>query len=132
MLLRTFLRAKIHRATVTAADLDYVGSVSIDAELLDAADMDHLEQVHIWNVSNGNRLTTYALRAPAGSGEIQINGAAAHHMQPGDVVIISAYAQLDRSEVADHVARVVMVDSHNAVTEVREMGPAGFPGDDED
>ncbi len=125
MLLRTFLRAKIHRATVTAADLDYVGSVTVDADLLDAADVDHLEQVEVYDITNGARLTTYALRGRRGSGEIQINGAAAHLVRPGDLVILAAYAQLDRTEVAGHVARVVLVDPSNRVTEVREMGPGG-------
>jgi len=123
MLLRTFLRAKIHRATVTAADLDYVGSVTIDADLMDAADLDHLERLDVYDITNGARLTTYALRGRRGTGEIQINGAAAHLVRPGDLVILAAYAQLDRSEVADHVARVVLVDPSNRVTEVREMGP---------
>jgi len=126
MLLRTFLRAKIHRATVTAADLDYVGSVTIDAELMAAADVDHLERVEVYDITNGSRLSTYALRGRAGSGEIQINGAAAHHVRPGDLVIICAFAQLDRSEVADHRARIVLVDRRNRITEVREAGP----GDD--
>ncbi|MCG6964421.1 MAG: aspartate 1-decarboxylase [Acidobacteria bacterium] len=124
-MLRTFLRAKIHRATVTAADLDYVGSVSIDADLLDAADIDHLEQVEILDLTNGSRLTTYVLRGQAGSGEIQINGAAAHLVNPGDMVIIVAYAQLDRTEVASHRARIVLVDSDNRIVEVRVDGPAG-------
>lgn len=128
MMLRTFLRAKIHRATVTAADLDYVGSVSIDADLLDAADIDHLEQVEIFDLTNGARLTTYVLRGQAGSGEIQINGAAAHLVSPGDMVIIVAYAQLDRSEVAGHQARIVLVDGDNRITEVRMDGPAASEG----
>lgn len=124
MLLRTFLRSKIHRATVTAADLDYVGSVTIDADLMEAADLDHLERVEVYDITNGSRLATYALRGRAGSGEIQINGAAAHHVRPGDLVIICAFTQLDRSEVADHRARIVLVDRRNHPTEVRETGPA--------
>lgn len=124
MLLRTFLRAKIHRATVTRADLDYVGSVTVDADLLDAADIDHLEQVEIYDITNGNRLSTYALRGRRGSGELQINGAAAHLVSPGDLVILAAFCQLDRSEVADHRARIVLVDEDNRVAEVRESGPA--------
>lgn len=125
MMLRTFLRAKIHRATVTAADLDYVGSVTIDADLMEAADLDHLEQVEIYDITNGARLKTYALTGEAGSGEVQINGAAAHLVKPGDLVIIAAYAALDRSEVASHRARIVLVDDGNRVAEVREDGPAG-------
>ncbi|MCP4901430.1 MAG: aspartate 1-decarboxylase [bacterium] len=124
MLMRTFLRAKIHRATVTAADLDYVGSVSIDADLMDAADLDHLEQVEIYDITNGARLTTYALRGPRGSGEVQINGAAAHLVAPGDLVIICAFAQIDRSELADFRARIVLVNEDNRISEVRRPGLA--------
>jgi len=124
MMLRTFLRAKIHRATVTAADLDYVGSVTLDAELMDAAGIDHLEQLDILDVANGARLTTYALRGTPGSGEVQINGAAAHLIHPGDTVILAAYAQIDRSELATHRARIVLVDESNRIQEIREDGPA--------
>jgi len=129
MMLRTFLRAKIHRATVTGADLDYVGSVTLDPELMEAADLDHLEQVDILDVTNGARLTTYALRGTPGSGEVRINGAAAHLVKPGDLVIIAAYAQLDRSEIPDHRARIVLVDENNRITEIREDGP-GVEGEE--
>jgi aspartate 1-decarboxylase len=125
-MMRCFLRAKIHRATVTAADLEYVGSVTLDPELLDAADIQHLEQVEIYDITSGARLTTYALRGEAGSGEVQINGAAAHLVRPGDLVIIAAYAWLDRNEVAGHRARIALVDDANRVVEVRSTGP----GDD--
>lgn len=124
MQLRTFLRAKIHRATVTAADLDYVGSVTLDADLMDAADLDHLERVEIYDITNGNRLATYALRGARGSGEVRINGAAAHLVRPGDLVIVAAYAQVDRSELDSHRARVVLVDGANRVVEVRQPGLA--------
>ena len=124
MLLRTFLRAKIHRATVTAADLEYVGSVTLDADLMDAADIDHLEQVEIYDLTNGKRLTTYALRGRRGSGEVRINGAAAHLVRPGDLVILAAYAQADRTELASYRARVVLVDGANRVVQVREQGLA--------
>ena len=127
MMLRTFLRAKIHRATVTEADLDYVGSVTIDGELMDAAGIDHLEQLDILDVTNGARLTTYALRGPEGSGEVRINGAAAHLVHPGDTVILAAYAQVDRSELATHRARIVLVDTDNRIVEIREDGPAMPP-----
>jgi aspartate 1-decarboxylase len=123
-MLRTFLRSKIHRATVTAADVDYVGSVTIDSDLMDAVDLDHLERVEIFDITNGARLATYAIRGRSGSGEIQINGAAAHLVSPGDLVIICAYAQIDRSELADHRARVVIVDEKNRVEEVRRPGLA--------
>jgi aspartate 1-decarboxylase len=126
MMIRTFLRSKIHRATVTTADLNYVGSVTIDADLMDAADLDHLEKVDIYNITNGARLSTYALRGPRGAGEIQINGAAAHLVSPGDLVIICAYAQIDRSELAEFRARIVLVDKNNRVAEVRRPGLADF------
>ncbi len=128
MMLRTLLRAKIHRATVTAADVDYVGSVTIDAELMEAADLDHLERVEIWDVTSGARVTTYAMRGRRGSGEVQINGAAAHHIHPGDLVIIAAYGHMDRSELASHRARVVLVDAANRVVQVMEMGPGDSVG----
>lgn len=129
MQLRTFLRAKIHRATVTEVNLDYVGSVTLDADLMDAADLDHLERVDVFDITNGARLTTYALRGPRGAGTIQINGAAAHLVHPGDLVIVCAWAQVDRREVADHRARVVLVDGANRIVEVREASPSD-PADD--
>ena len=124
MQLRTFLRSKIHRATVTAADLDYPGSVTLCADLMEAADLDHLEQVDVYNITRGSRLTTYAIRGREGSGEVQINGAAAHLVHPGDLVIITAFAQIDRSELATFRGRVVLVDKDNRVTEIREQGLA--------
>lgn len=129
MQLRTFLRAKIHRATVTGADLDYVGSVTLDADLMDAADLDHLERVDVFDITNGARLTTYALRGPRGSGTVQINGAAAHLVHAGDLVIVCAWEQVDRSEVSGHRARTVLVDAANRVIEVREAGPADLSDD---
>ena len=123
MPLRTFLRAKIHRATVTAADLDYVGSLTLDADLMEAAGLDHLEQVDVYDITNGARLTTYLLRGTAGSGEVQINGAAAHLVQPGDLVIITAFAQLTPEEVDDFRASVVLIGEDNRVDRVLEMGP---------
>jgi aspartate 1-decarboxylase len=128
MMLRTLLRAKIHRATVTAADIEYVGSVTIDADLMEAADLDHLERVEIWDVTSGARVTTYAMRGRRGSGEVQINGAAAHHIHPGDLVIVAAYGHMDRAELASHRARVVLVDAANRVVQVIEMGPADSVG----
>ena len=93
---RTLFKSKIHRATVTQADLDYEGSVTIDAELMRAADILPYEKVHIWNRTNGSRLETYALEGAAGSGVICVNGAAAHHAQPGDIVIIATFAEATR------------------------------------
>src|SRR5215471_8649077 len=111
---RTLFRSKIHRATVTQADLDYEGSVTIDAALMRAADILPYEKVHIWNRTNGTRLETYALEAPAGSGVICVNGAAAHHAKPGDLVIIATFADaVDEDEARAWRPTVVRVDAHN-------------------
>ncbi len=114
MNLRMF-KSKIHRATVTHADLDYEGSVTIDANLLEAAGILPHEEIHIWNVTNGSRLTTYALRGPAGSGVICTNGAAAHLTKPGDLVILATFADMSAEEARTHIPRVVRVDEKNRV-----------------
>jgi len=119
---RTLLKSKIHRATVTAAELDYEGSVSVDRDLLEAADIRECEQVQIYNVTNGNRLTTYAIPGERGSGVVQINGAAAHLARAGDVVILASYAQYTETELAGHRPRVVRVDARNRI--VRPPAPA--------
>jgi aspartate 1-decarboxylase len=110
---RMLLKAKIHRAKVTDARLDYEGSLSIDRALMHLADMAPYEQVNVYNVNNGERFETYAIPAPEGSGEICLNGAAARKGQPGDLVIIATYALLDEAEVARHQPRVVLVDGEN-------------------
>ena len=112
-LFRTVLKSKIHRVTVTGADLDYEGSVSIDENLLQLADILPHEQVQLYNISNGNRLTTYAISAPTGSGTICANGAAAHHIRPGDLVIIASYASVPDEAAADHQPRVILVNHDN-------------------
>ena len=112
-MLRTVLKSKIHRATVTAADLDYEGSISISQDLLEAADILPHEQVQLYNITNGNRLTTYAITAEAGSGAICANGAAAHHIRPGDLVIIASYVSMTDEEIASHHPRVVLVNDKN-------------------
>lgn len=114
---RRLFKSKIHRATVTQADLDYEGSVSIDVDLMAAADILPYEEVHIWNVTNGNRLTTYALGAEAGSRVICVNGAAAHLCHPGDKVILSTFAEMDPVEIAAHRPTVVLVDDDNRITD---------------
>ncbi len=114
---RFLLRAKIHRATVTAADLGYEGSISIDRALMDAVGIAQWEQVHVVDLSNGARLETYVIEAPAGSGEIQINGAAAHLVHPGDRVIIMAYEGVPEEQVAAHRPRIALVDERNRVVE---------------
>lgn len=119
-------KSKIHRATVTHADLDYEGSVTISSELMDAAQILEHEQVHIWNVTRGTRLVTYALRGEPGSGIICINGAAAHLAEPGDKVIIATFAEVDANEAKGWQPTVVLVDDKNRVAdgEYRELaGP---------
>jgi aspartate 1-decarboxylase len=110
---RTLLKSKIHRVRVTAADLHYVGSVTIDRRLMEAADILEHEQVDIYDITNGARLTTYAISGPAGSGTICINGAAAHLVKPGDLVIIASYAQYEDREARTHQPRVILVDAQN-------------------
>jgi aspartate 1-decarboxylase len=124
---RTFFKSKIHRATVTHADLDYEGSVSIDEDLLDAAGIWEYEAVHVWNITRGTRLQTYAIRGERGSGIICINGAAAHLNRPGDMVILATFAELEESEARSHVPQVVLVDAKNRMVarDVAEIaGPA--------
>ncbi len=124
---RTFFTAKIHRATVTHADLDYEGSVSIDEGLMEAAGFLEYEAVHIWNITRGTRLQTYAIKGERGSGIICINGAAAHLNRPGDLVILATFAELDEAEAAGFRPRVVLVDRQNRVVarDVDEVpGPA--------
>ncbi|MCU1672559.1 MAG: panD1 [Frankiales bacterium] len=113
---RTMLKSKIHRATVTQADLHYVGSVTVDEDLMDAADLLAGEQVAIVDVTNGARLETYVIAGPRGSGIIGINGAAARLVHPGDLVILIAYGVMEDAEARTYVPRVVFVDSENRVT----------------
>ncbi len=112
MNLRMF-KSKIHRATVTQAELDYEGSVTIDANLLDAARILPHEEVHIWNVTRGTRLSTYALSGPRGTGVICVNGAAAHHAKPGDLVILATFAEMSEQEARQFIPTVVRVDENN-------------------
>ena len=115
---RRMVLGKIHRATVTHADLDYEGSVTIDEDLLDAAGMLHHEEIHVLNVTRGSRLVTYTLPGPRGSGVICINGAAAHLNKPGDLVILATYGDMDDDEARRHVPKVVFVDGKNRVAQV--------------
>lgn len=110
---RRMFKSKIHRATVTQADLHYEGSITIDEDLLELADILEHEAVDVWNVTRGTRLTTYALRGARGSGVVCINGAAAHLTRPGDLVIIATFADMDEAEARRHVPRVVRVDGQN-------------------
>lgn len=112
---RTMLKSKIHRATVTQADLHYVGSLTVDAELMEAADLLPGEQVHVVDIDNGARLETYVIEGPHGSGLIGVNGAAARLVHPGDLVIIISYASLEDAEARAYVPRVVHVGAGNRV-----------------
>ncbi len=115
-MLRTMMKSKIHRAVVTHADVDYVGSVTIDADLMAAADILPGEQIAIADITNGTRLETYAIAGPAGSGTIGINGAAARLIHTGDLVILITYAQFAEAEARALVPRVVHVDERNRIT----------------
>lgn len=110
------LKCKLHRACVTHAELDYEGSCAIDAKLLDLAGILEFEQIQIYNVGNGERFTTYAIRAEPGSGIISVNGAAAHKARVGDRVIICAYSQMDPAAARSHAPRLVYLDERNRVT----------------
>ncbi len=112
---RTMMKSKIHRVTVTQADLHYVGSVTVDRDLMEAADLLEGEQVAIVDITNGARLETYVIPGERGSGVIGINGAAAHLVHPGDLVILISYAQLDEAELAAYRPRVVFVDPCNRI-----------------
>jgi len=112
-MLRTMCKSKIHQATVTDANLNYVGSITIDSDLLKLADMLPFEKVQVVNINNGARLETYIIEGKPGSGEICINGAAARLVQPGDKVIIISYAQFDEKELADFKPKLVFVDDSN-------------------
>ena len=124
--MRTMMAGKIHRATVTQADLDYVGSITIDPALMEAAGFLPYEQVHVLDVTNGNRLETYALLGERGSGEVCINGAAARLVHPGDLVIIVTYQQAEETAARDWAPRQVHVDSRNRILRV-EIGDGRAP-----
>ena len=127
-MLRTMMKSKIHRATVTQADLHYVGSVTVDEDLLDAADLLPGELVHIVDVTNGARLETYTIAGERGSGVLGINGAAAHLVHPGDVVILIAYGQLADAEARAYEPRVVLVDADNRIADLGD-DPGQVPDD---
>jgi aspartate 1-decarboxylase len=120
---RTMLKSKIHRATVTHAELHYEGSCAIDETLLDAANLREYEQIQIYNITNGERFTTYAIRAARDSGIISINGAAAHKANPGDLVIIATYAVYNELEMARYEPELVYVDAANRILDTRHAIP---------
>jgi len=120
---RTMLKSKIHRATVTQSELHYEGSCAIDENLLEAADIREYQQIDIYNVNNGERFTTYAIRAERGSGTISVNGAAARKAMVGDLLIIAAYAAYSELELEKYQPDLVFVDAHNRIKETRQFIP---------
>jgi aspartate 1-decarboxylase len=120
---RTMLKAKLHRVTTTHAELNYEGSCAIDENLLDAADIREFEQIDIYNIANGERFTTYAIRAQRGSGTISINGAAARKASPGDLLIIASYASYSELELQKYHPRLVYVDANNRIVDKRGSIP---------
>jgi aspartate 1-decarboxylase len=120
---RIMMKSKIHRATITGADLNYVGSITLDTRLMELADIREHEQVHVLDIDNGARFETYVI--PGGPGDVVLNGAAARLVHPGDKVIVITYAQYDDAELANYEPRVVHVDEHNLPTvhSVREVAP---------
>lgn len=127
-MLRTVLGGKVHRATVTQANLDYVGSITIDEDLVRAAGFVEGEKVHVVDVTNGARLETYVIVGEAGSGGVCINGAAAHLVEPGDLVIIMSYVVVDEAELGVHQPRVVHVDTANRIVDVGHDPSEPVPG----
>ena len=120
---RTMLKSKLHRVTTTHSELHYEGSCAIDQDLLEAANIVEHEQIDIWNVNNGERFTTYAIRAARGSGIISVNGSAARRAAPGDLLIIASFAQYGDSELAVYAPRLVYVDSKNRISGTRHGVP---------
>ena len=120
---RTLLKSKIHRVAVTQCELHYEGSCAIDEDLLDAANLMANEQVHIWNINNGERFITYAIKGERGSGMISVNGSAARRASAGDLLIIAAFAQVHEDQVATHEPQLVFVDANNRQVELRHTVP---------
>lgn len=116
---KTLLNSKIHRATVTGCELHYEGSCAIDENLLEASGICENEQVHIWNINNGERFITYAIKAPRGSGIISLNGSAARRAAIGDLLIIATFIHVDVSQCVTHQPQLVFVDAHNQINEQR-------------
>jgi len=119
----TMLQAKLHRAHVTHSELEYEGSCAIDGHLLDTSGIREYQQIEIYNITNGERFTTYAIRAEDNSGIVSINGAAAHKAEPGDIIIIAAYVQLDQRELASYKPTLVYVNENNQITHTRNTIP---------
>ncbi len=124
-MLRTVLTGKLHRVTTTAAELDYIGSCAIDQVLLDASGIAPYEQLHVWNVTNGERFVTYAIEAPSHSGIISVNGSAAHRAAPGNILILAAFGQCTTDELMSHSPKVVFVDGTNRIISQEEAERLG-------
>jgi aspartate 1-decarboxylase len=116
---RTLLKSKIHRAAVTHCELHYEGSCGIDEDLLDAANLCENEQIHVWNINNGERFVTYVIKAPRGSGIISLNGSAARRASTGDLVILAAFAQVHEDQVQTHAPKLVFMDEQNRIKALR-------------
>ncbi|OPF65576.1 aspartate 1-decarboxylase [Hydrogenophaga sp. H7] len=120
---RTLLKSKIHRVAVTQCELHYEGSCAIDEDLLDASNIAENEQIHIWNINNGERFITYAIKGERGSGMISVNGSAARRASAGDLLIIAAFVQVHEDQVATHKPKLVFVDEHNRANGSRDHVP---------
>ena len=120
---RTLLKSKIHRVAVTQCELHYEGSCAIDEDLLDAANICENEQIHIWNIDNGERFVTYAIKGERGSGMISVNGSAARRAAVGDLLIIASFAQVHEKDVAEHQPQLVFVNEQNKQVELRHKVP---------
>ena len=116
--LRTVMNSKIHRATVTEADVNYIGSITIDEELIEAANISEWEKIEVLNITNGSRLETYVILGEKGSGEICINGAAAHLVNPGDLVILVTYKVIEEEEISEHVPTIIHVNGRNKIVDI--------------
>lgn len=128
-MLRTLMTGKLHRVTTTAAEVDYIGSCAIDVVLMDAAGILPHEQIHLWNVTNGARLITYAIAAPADSGIISVNGSAAHQARIGDILILATFGQFNEVEATTHQPQVVFVDRQNRPISQAEAEQLGIVTD---
>ena len=116
--LRTVMNSKIHRATVTEADINYIGSITIDEELIEAANISEWEKIEVLNITNGSRLETYVILGERGSGEICINGAAAHLVNPGDLVILVTYKAIEEGKISEHLPTIVHVNGRNKIIDI--------------
>ena len=116
--LRTVMNSKIHRATVTEADINYIGSITIDEELIEAANISEWEKIEVLNITNGSRLETYVILGEKGSGEICINGAAAHLVNPGDLVILVTYKVIEEEKISEHLPTIIHVNGENKIIDI--------------